>query len=60
MDDQEHSTTIQLSLKSSKTDPFRRGVHIVIGSTQDDLCPVAALLAYLAVRGGGGGGGGCV
>ena len=57
VDDQEHPTTVQLSLKSSKTDPFRRGVHIVIGSTQDDLCPVATLLAYFAVRGGGGNGG---
>ena len=48
----EHPTMVQLSPKSSKTDPFWRGVQIVIGSTQDDLCPVAALLAYLAVRGG--------
>ena len=58
VDDQEHPTTVQLSLKSSQTDPFRRGVHIVIGSMQDDLCPVADLLSYLAVHGGGGGGGG--
>ena len=55
VDDQEHPTIVQVSLKSSQTDPFRRGVHI--GSTQDDLCPVATLLAYFAVRGGGGGGG---
>ena len=48
----EHPTMVQLSLKSSKTDPFWRGVQIVIRSTQDELCPVAALLAYLAVRGG--------
>jgi len=52
VDDHEHPTMVQLSLKSSKTDPFWRGVQIVIGSTQDDLCPVAALLAYLAVQGG--------
>ena len=52
VDDHKHPTMVQLSLKSSKTDPFWRGVQIVIRSTQDELCPVAALLAYLAVRGG--------
>jgi len=52
VDDHEHPTMVQLSLKSSKTNPFWRGVQIVIGSTQDDLCPVTALLAYLAVQGG--------
>ena len=50
VDDHKHPTMVQLSLKSSKTDPFWRGVQIVIRSTQDELCPVAALLAYLAVR----------
>ena len=52
VDDQEHPTMLQLNLKSSKTDPFRKGVQIVIGCTGDDLCPVAATLAYLAIRGG--------
>ena len=35
----------------SKTDPFRRGVSIFLGKTDSDLCPVAALLSYLAKRG---------
>ena len=52
VDDQEHPTMLQLNLKASKTDPFRKGVQIVIGRTGDDLCPVAAMLAYLAVSGG--------
>ena len=52
VDDPLHPTLVQLTLKTSKTDPFRRGMQLVIGSTQDDLCPVAALLAYLATRGG--------
>ena len=52
VDDQEHPTMLQLNLKSSKTDPFRKGVQIVTGRTGDDLCPVAATLAYLAIRGG--------
>ena len=29
----------------------RKGMRIVISKTTDDLCPVAALLAYLKVRG---------
>ena len=41
----------QLNLKESKTDPFRKGVQVVIGSTGDELCPVNALMAYFAVRG---------
>ena len=43
---------IILSIKVSKTDQFRRGTQIVLGATAADLCPVAALLDYLAVRGG--------
>ena len=63
VDDPLHPNLVQLTLKASKTDPFRRGMQLVIGSTQDDLCPVAALLAYvsplsiLTVCEGGGGGG---
>ena len=34
-----------------KTDQLGRGVAVYIGATGDDLCPVAALLAYVAVRG---------
>lgn len=38
------------SLKQSKTDPFRVGVSVFLGRTNTILCPVAAVLAYLAVR----------
>ena len=41
---------IKLRIKQSKTDPFRGGVSIVLGRTRADLCPVEALLAYLARR----------
>jgi len=34
----------------SKTDPFRKGVAIYLGRTDNDLCPVGAIAAYLAVR----------
>ena len=44
---------IQLSLKASKTDPFRKGVEIVMGRTQDELCPVRAMFSYLQMRGEG-------
>ena len=44
---------VKLNLKTSKTDPFRKGVEIVLGRTDNALCPVTALLAYLAIRGRG-------
>ena len=42
---------VKLHLKSSKTDPFRKGVDVVLGRTNNELCPVTALLAYMAQRG---------
>ena len=42
---------VKLRLKASKTDPFRKGVDVVLGRTHNDMCPVTALLAYLALRG---------
>ena len=44
-------TSVSLQLKASKTDAFRKGVIIVLGRTRNVLCPVEALLAYLALRG---------
>ena len=42
---------LKVKIKASKTDPFRQGVDIFIGKTDNKLCPVAAMLAYLAKRG---------
>lgn len=42
---------LQVTLKSSKTDPFRKGVNIYVGKTDNFLCPVSALLKYFALRG---------
>lgn len=42
---------LKLHLKASKTDPYRKGVDIVVGRTNSKLCPVAAVLAYVATRG---------
>ena len=46
---------ISVRIKQSKTDPFRQGVTIFLGRTDAIICPVAALLAYLARRGSGDG-----
>ena len=43
---------LRVRLKASKTDPFRVGVDVFIGKTDNDLSPVAAVLAYM-VRGNG-------
>ena len=42
---------IQVKSKASKTDPFRQGVSVYIGRSKGSLCPVSALLSYLAIRG---------
>ena len=44
------STMICIHLKQSKTDPFRHGVDIFLGRTGSGLCPVSAVLAYIAIR----------
>lgn len=51
VDDINSPRIVKLRLKASKTDPFRKGVEIVLGRTQNALCPVSALLSYLALRG---------
>ena len=43
--------SIQVFLKASKTDPFRKGVSLVIGKGSPELCPVAAVLDYMVRRG---------
>ena len=44
-------TVLQIKIKQSKTDPFRRGVYLYVGRTGSNLCAVAAMLDYLSVRG---------
>ena len=53
VDSKSNPGMVKLHLKASKTDPFRQGVDIFVGKTTDRLCPVAALLSYIAVRGYG-------
>lgn len=42
---------LQIYLKRSKTDQVGKGVHIYVGRTGGELCPVTATLAYMASRG---------
>jgi len=44
--------TIRLTLRQSETDQFRQGTHIYLGTTNHNVCPVQALVQYLANRGG--------
>jgi hypothetical protein len=50
VDRHDNPAMVKIRLKRSKTDPFRHGVDIFLGRTHRDLCPVSALLAYIAVR----------
>ena len=51
LDDPANPTVIRVHIKASKTDPFQQGVFVYLGATGNDLCPVAAVSAYLAIRG---------
>ena len=42
---------MRVTIKQSKTDPFRKGVDLYIGRTGNGLCPVAALLNYQVEKG---------
>lgn len=44
---------VEVNIKVSKTDPFRQGVKVYFGTTARDICPVTAIVHYLALRGAG-------
>jgi len=46
VDDLSNPSVLQVRIKASKTDPFRKGVDTFLGSTGDDICPISAMLAY--------------
>jgi len=52
VDDRNNPSLVRIHLRKSKTDQLGKGADIYLGRTDEDLCPVAALLAYMAVRGG--------
>ena len=51
VDNRDYPTMVVISVKQSKTDPLRSGAQITLGATEDDICPVKALMPYLAIRG---------
>ena len=51
LDDCRRPGLLRIMIKQSKTDPFRKGVALFVGRTGTTLCPIAALLDYLVVRG---------
>lgn len=42
---------VKTKITASKKNQFRKGVDIFIGGTYNQLCPVEALMTYVAVRG---------
>ena len=51
VDNTTNPALIQIFVKQSKTDQFSQGTMVYVGKTGNDLCPVIALLAYMAARG---------
>ena len=47
----ENPRMVRFHLKQSKTDQMGQGAYIVLGRTDLDICPVAAVLSYIASRG---------
>ena len=43
------------TLNKARPDPFRNGVHIYLGCSHSDICPVTSISQYLAIRGPGNG-----
>jgi len=42
---------LEVRIKASKTDPFRKGMTVYLGRIDGDLCPVSVILAYMVLRG---------
>lgn len=49
--DSKDPSVISIFLKRTKTDQVGKGVKVYIGRTNDDLCPITALMRYLRFRG---------
>ena len=50
-DSRDNPSMVRIHLKKSKCDQFGAGADIILGRTGNALCPVAAILNYIAVRG---------
>ena len=51
VDNEANPQLLQVTIKQSKTDPFRQGARLSLGRTNSPICPVTAVLPFLAVRG---------
>ncbi len=49
MDSRDSPSYLEVSIKASKKDVFRKGVTVVLGRMGADVCPVAAILSYMAL-----------
>ena len=50
IDSRDTPQVLVVHLRHNKTDPFGVGAHLYLGRTSSILCPVAAVLGYLAIR----------
>ena len=50
IDSQEQLTLMQVRIKASKMDQFRTGTSVFLAATGMELCPISAVLCYLAER----------
>ena len=50
VDSHTNPTLIRVRIKQSKTDPFRLGADIFLGASSAPICPVQAIVNYIAVR----------
>ena len=53
LDSSHSSQIVQVNIKQSKTDPFRQGITLSLGRTGHKICPVKAIVPFLAARGSG-------
>ena len=51
VDSLQNPQLISMLIKQSKTDPFQKGVTLMLSKTDQPVCPVTALLPYLAIQG---------
>lgn len=51
VDDPEQPTVVRIYLRVSKCDQNGRGVAVFLGRVESPVCPVVALLSFMAVRG---------
>ena len=50
VDNVQQPAVMKICIKASKTDQTKIGIDLYVGRTDNAICPIAAVLAYLAVR----------